>query len=257
MWGLILALVGGILAGRALTGQERGLALPFALDKDYEYQISGEMIGEEKFRIVDATGADGVKKYKLESTLDVKNQDGAFRRQATSYIFDAYGYACSYRGWREAHYPKFPADSGKEEFEFTFSPTSVHVKLERKDRPPWEADILKLPRPGVLAIDQDCMSHVALAFAGTSLGAKSRKESVSLFSFKLRERIRMSFDMVLTDPRRLWTKMTELGKVETDIYNVPSGTAWIRLEDRLLVKLASASLKVRVELIDPAQTALR
>jgi len=249
---LISALLAAVLAPMALTGPPQELKLPFKLGKTYEYEISGEMMGREKFRILDATGPDGVKMFQLVSELDIKNQKGAFRKHRTSYVFDAYGRASSYTGWHEAQYPKAPDESGREDFAFTFLPKSVRAKVERKGRQTWEAEILNLPRGGVPAIDRDCISHLALALAGTSLAPDRRKDSVSLFSFKRRgERVRMSFDMVLTDRRRLWRKIEELGKVETDVYNVPMGTVWIRLKDRLLVKLANSSVTVAVELIPP------
>jgi len=227
------------------------LRLPFQLGKTYEYRVSGEMGGSEKFTVVDATGPDDVKRFKLTSKLDIKAPNGAFRRHNTSYTFDAKGRACSYTGEQEAYFPDLPGETGKEQFYFRFSDGTVDVKIDHLGRPTWQALIRNLPPEGVPAIDQDCISHLALAVAMNSLGDDKPKGSAMLFSFKRRELVQMSFKFRVSDKRKLWRSVEEMSKFSYYVYDVSTGGFWIRRADSLLVSLANESVTVVVDLIPP------
>ncbi|MFH0964111.1 MAG: hypothetical protein V2A58_08870 [Planctomycetota bacterium] len=245
----VVSVVACVLGALAARGDEP--RLPFQLGKTYEYRMSGEMGGSEKFTIVDVTGPDKVKRFKLTSELDIKAANGAFRKHKTAYVFDLKGGAFSYSGEREAYFPDSPGETGKEKFYFRFADGSVEIKIDHAGRPTWDAVIRNLPSDVVGAIDQDCISHLALAVAMNALGGEKPKGYVTLFSVNRREVVRMTFKFKVTDKRRLWRKVEDLSRFAYYTYEIPLGSFWIRRADSLLVSLANQSVTVVVDLVPP------
>jgi len=223
---------------------------PFALNVWYEFNIAGaDLSGSERFRLVDATRSDEVRRYRLESVLSLKRLDGAYREHETALTFTGRGAPVSYRGKSDALFPNSPGDTGAQTFSFDFlsAERTVRVEIDHTERPRYELKVFNVPRR-TFALDRQCFSHFALLVAFNALGPSSRKASMDVFSLSECRPMKVTLEYKGTEKRSLAGSAVDLVKVKVLVDKIPIGTFVVRQSDRTLIYHTSQDGGVRVAL---------
>ena len=242
--------IGAAAVSPARAADETPTWLPFELNRWYEYSVTGlETDGVERFRVIDATGSDGRRRYQLQSVLHLKQTDGAYRRHETYYTFEADGGAVAYRGESDTYMPGSPLETGERTFSFAFDPAgeTVAVRIKHTDWPAYEARVFHVPRR-TFALDRHCFSHVALVLALAQVDATPRKKKLDVFTFADGRLARLVLECRGTAMRQIAGRAVELIKIRPLVNNLFIGTCWVRQSDRLLLFHSNERRSVTVTL---------